>query len=117
MIAGRWLSDAFLEYEREDIPEMLRFMEKVQEADCRLGCAQPDDLPMFEAERRMMQAGRIEGLTEGDIRVSAGVPESLKAPKADAVLREWVGTEFKIMGPVTTGRCHADGEPIRRAVF
>lgn len=117
MIAGRWLSDAFLEYEREDIPEMLRFMEKVQEADCRLGCGQPDDLPMFDAERRMKQAGRIEGLTEGDIRVSAGVPESLKAPKADAALREWVGAEFKIMDPVTSGRCHADGEPILRAVF
>ena len=116
MMAGRWLSDAFMEYERENIQAMLGIMERAQSVDCQLWSGQPDDLPMFQAERNLA-SGTIPDLREGDIRVTTRVPRSLSAPGGDNPVEGWLGTSFKIMDPVRSGRCFEDGEPVRRAVF
>ena len=94
MFAGRWLSEAMGEYDREETREMLYYMFHKQQGYCKLSTGQPEDLPMYPEERAMQGAGKyVRGATS--IRAGLAVPESWNTPGKK--VQELVGQRIKIM--------------------
>ena len=53
MMAGRWLSEAIDEYNREEVEEMLAYMRRQQSARCQLVNGQPEDMPEYPGARNL----------------------------------------------------------------
>ena len=52
-MAGRWLSEAIDEYNREEVEEMLAYMRRQQSARCQLVNGQPEDMPEYPGARNL----------------------------------------------------------------
>ena len=117
-MAGRWLSDAIDEYDRTELMEMLHFMHEMQGARGVLVTGRPDDLPCYEAERNMEEAGYFQ-VGPGEMRTLRNPSEGLRFPETHHPIHRLVGKDFKLPLPMVSGenRYHPDGQPMLRAVF
>ena len=118
MFAGRWLSEAMGEYDREEILEMLRYMYLQQEAKGELLNGQPEDMPMYPEERSMASYGTyLKGVRSTRLTADSAPAAWRKQPEAMA--RRLLGQgPIKIMDDAISGVPQpGTGLPKRRPVF
>jgi len=100
MMAGRWLSEAFLEYGREEVDEMLGFMQQMQEAEGVLITGRPDDVPLYAGERALGDKAGFYTIQGGEQRELLPPAPSISTPSTEHPLQIWMGKDFKIVDTV-----------------
>ena len=119
MMAGRWLSEAMGEYDREEVEELIKYMGAQQIATCELINGQPADLPTFARAKSTPVGGSylVDENETPNMEIEESWNKPLDQPRAEIqqIYRQGTTIQLLLEALTTEGpKITKAGNPIRR---